>query len=141
MDATPVRPSDESPLACGFALARVSDLYRRVLVVRVSGAHRAGGDAAVDARFVEGHVALGMTLWAPDALILDLSLVRGLPAATARAALAPVEPDLQEGFPVVLVVAAEAREAVAAAVPERALAASADDAANAIARQGPWAIR
>jgi hypothetical protein len=126
-----------SSLTHEFALGAVSDLYRNVLVVRFRG--RPAG--AADARYLEAHVALGVTLFVPDALVLDLSQLELASGQVLKGTIRPVEPNLEEGFPLYVVAAGPSRAAAAEALPEEAVVGSVEEALERVRTSGPWALR
>ncbi len=131
------RPSDVSRVEHEFFVDRASDLYKAVLAVRFRGDHEGPGDA----RYMEAHVALGMALFVPDALVIDFSGLRLAGGRDFRSIIRPVEPNLEEGFPLYAVVSPQNREAVAEALPDDALVGSTDEALGRIRDRGPWALR
>ncbi len=136
-----VSPADSIPLVHEFFVANASELYRRVLVLAVHGRHRAGAEGAPDTRYIQAHVALGAILWSPDALVLDLRDLDYPGGTMLRAALSPVEPSIEEGFPLYVACRADRRAAIAEALPIEALVGSVDEAIEKIRTAGPWALR
>jgi hypothetical protein len=135
----PLFPREISAIEHELFVESVSELYRTVLVVRFRGEHRGGAEGASDARAVEAWIGFAVTLVAPDALVIDLSGLR-FSGPLPRHVLNPVEPNLEEGFPLFVVGPAEARGALAA-LPAESICASLDEAFERIRRAGPWAIR
>ena len=120
-----------------FLLGRASELYQKVLVVRFRGRYT----GMQDARYMEGHLALGFTVFAPDAVVLDFSELELEHGHMLRGVMSPVEPNLEEGFPLYAVSSPENREAILDGLPEEALVGSLDEALRRIGQAGPWAVR
>jgi hypothetical protein len=135
------RPEELSAIATEFGVASVSDLYRQVLVVSFSGKHRAGAAGAPDSRAMHAQVAMAVTLWTPDALIVDLSRLDYPGGDRVREILKPIEPVLQEGFPLWIVASAANRPALEHAFAPDVIVTSSDEALARIATAGPWALR
>lgn len=126
-----------STIECAYEIGAASDLYARVLVARMKGVHA----TADDARLLEAHVAFGVTLFAPDALVLDMAALAVAGGGAVRHAIRPVEPNLEEGYPLYVVVSPFNRATVMAVLPEKACVGSVDEALARIRDAGPWAVR
>ncbi len=137
----PLRPADLSAIEYEFLLGRASETYPRVLVARFSGLHRPGASGAPDTRAVEAFLALGMTLFRPDALVLDLAGLDYPGGPMLKGAMTPVLPSLEEGFPFYVVASPSNRAALVEAVPEPAIVETVEAAFDRIAATGPWAAR
>jgi len=116
----------------------VSELYRNVVVIRFRGDLRAGTGGVSDARTIEAWIGFATTLLGPDALVIDLGGLRCV-GALPRHVINPVEPNLEEGFPLYIVTPPE-RDKVAA-LPTESLCSSLEEAFERIRKAGPWAIR
>ena len=141
MTPRPAAPERESAIRHAFLLANASELYRQVLVVQFEGPHRAGAAGAPDTRLMQAWGAFGMALWSPDALVLDLSGLDYPGGPMIRGVVAPVEPNLEEGFPFFAACSNANRAALEAELPAAAIVDSVDAAIERIRNAGPWAVR
>lgn len=74
MNFVPVEFARESPVACTFSLRdeRGKVPFSRILVLHAVGEYRSGSRGAPDARLIAGYLQAALTLWRPDAVVLDL---------------------------------------------------------------------
>jgi hypothetical protein len=77
MNLRPVRIEEETRLRCEFQLETTGrNSFQYTLIARFSGDYRDGSAGKPDARFIAGMTRMGVAIWHPAALILDLSELR-----------------------------------------------------------------